>query len=141
MNEGALFISPDSVEEVIRTNEHLSDGIEQAIHARTWLQSISIEQRSSLLRLPPRLPIETIECVVIGNGFVGSDYLALDPSIPIVDVRYLLRPTYSCGSIFKAIGNYNELIKEMSKPRNDRFQTTSMTLGGVKFEFPAVTLS
>jgi hypothetical protein len=131
------FINPDTVEEVVRANEQLAYGIEQAAEARKWLTTIPPDRRSGLLRLPPGLPCPTIECAVFGNGFAGSDYLPLDPTIPVVDVQYLLRPKFRGGSIFEAISQHDAQITAMTLPAANRAQMTSLTLGEVTFEFPA----
>jgi hypothetical protein len=131
------FVSPDTVEEVIRANEQLAYGILQAREARAWLTSISPEHRSALLRLPSGLVCQTIECAVLGNDFAGSDYLPLEPDIPVVDVRHLLRPRFRGGSIFEAIGLYEAQIAETTASEADRSQVVAVTLGEVRFEFPA----
>jgi len=135
------FISPDTVEEVVRANEQLAYGIEQAGEARKWLATIPPQRRGELLHLPSGLSCETIEYAVLGNGFAGSDYLPLDPAIPVVDTQYLLRPDFRAGSIFEAIRQYNAKIAAMTLPEAGRSQMTSLTLGDVTFEFPAYTLS
>ena len=135
------FIEPDAVEEVVRANEQLAYGIDQAVEARKWLTTIPAERRSGLLRLPSGLSCETIEYAVLGNGFAGSDYLPLDPTISVVDVKYLLRPKLRGGSIFEGIAQYNAQIATMTLQAVSRAQMTSLTLGDVTFEFPAYTLS
>jgi hypothetical protein len=135
------FVNPDSVEEVVRANEQLAYGIEQAAGARNWLATIPPERRSGLLRLPSGLSCETIECAVLGNGFAGSDYLPLDPTIPVVDTEYLLRPQFRGCSIFDSISQYTAQIAAMTLPTASRAQMASLTLGDVRFEFPAYTLS
>ena len=134
------FISPDTVEEVVRANEQLAYGIEQAVEARNWLTAIPPDRRSGFLRLPTGLSCQTIECAVIGNDFAGSDYLPLDPSVPIVETHYLLRPQFRGGSIFEAIGRYNAQITAMALP-GDRAEMASVVLGEMTFEFPGYTLS
>ena len=135
------FVYPDSVEEVIRANEQLAYGIEQATEARRWLTTIPPERRGDLLNLPSGLSCETTEYAVFGNGFAGSDYLPLDPLILLVDVQYALRLTFRARSIFEAISQYNAQITAMTLPTTSRAQMTSLTLGDVRFEFPAYTLS
>jgi hypothetical protein len=136
------FINPDTVEEVVRANEQLAYGIEQAAKARKWLTTIPPDRRSGLLRLRSALTCQTIECAVVGNGFAGSDYLPLDPTIPVVDVQYLLRLKFRGGSIFEAISQYDtQIAAMMALPVASSAQMTSVTLGDVTFEFPAYTLS
>ena len=135
------FNTPDTVEEVVRSNEQLAYGIEQAAAARNWLMNIPQERRCGQLNLPLGLTCETVEYAVFGNGFAGSDYLPFDSTIPVVDAQYLLRPTFRMGSIFEAIREYNAKLAAMTLQVTGRTQTASLRLGDVTFEFPAYRLS
>jgi hypothetical protein len=134
------FINPDTVEEVIRCNEQLAYGIEQARDAQKWLTSTPPDRRSELLGLPPGLPCETIQYAVLGNGFAGSDYLPLEASIPVADANYLLRPRLRGGSIIDSIAEYNAQLSAMA-PAPNSAKLTSLTLGDITFHFPAYEVS
>jgi hypothetical protein len=131
------FIHPDTVEEVVRANEQLAYGIEQAASAREWLTTLSPAKIPELLGLPPGLSVDVIAYAVLGNGFAGSDYLQLEPNIPVVDIQYILRPAFKGQSIFAAIKEYDDKLAVMTAPSATRAELASITLGDVTFEFPA----
>ena len=131
------FIYPDTVEEVIRANERLAEGIEQAREARAWFESQKLGSWESTLAIPSGLRCRSTHYVVMGNGFAGSEYLPFDLGIPVVDARYLLLERFCGRSIFEAINEYSDWLDKLMRGAAPSSKTGSVTLGNIAFEFPA----
>lgn len=134
------FVRPDSVEEVIRANEQLAYGIQQAVDVRDWINGIAPERRAVALGLPRECACQTIHCAVFGNGFAGSDYLSLDPGIPVVDSTYILLPRFRGRSLFDSISEYASRLAEFATLRASS-HPEPVRLGNITFELPAFVMA
>jgi len=134
------FVRPDTVEEVIRANEQLEYGIQQAQDVREWIGGIAPDQRAAALGLPRECACQTIDYAVFGNGFAGSDYLTLDPGIPVVDGTYILLSRFRGKSLFDAVSEYTDQLAERTKSQ-DASGSEPVKLGAVTFELPALVLT
>jgi len=134
------FIPPDTVEEVIRANIALDKGLGQVAAAKRWIATLPAGQ---VLR---RLNIEhdavpTVEYVVIGNGFAGSDYLEIPDDVPVVNGAYLLLKRFRGGSIFDAIARYRERLAEELRRLGDAVTYGTIEVGSVRMELPTRRVS
>jgi hypothetical protein len=134
------FISPDTVEEVIRANIALDKGLAQVAAAKRWIATLPPGQVLRGLNIEGEA-VPRVEYAVIGNGFAGSDYLEIPDDVPVVNGRYLLLKQFRGGSIFDAIARYQErLAKELHRLENAVTYGT-IKVGPVTMEVPARTVS
>lgn len=131
------FIHPDSTEEVVQANQKLKKGLEQITRIQDWLNTLDQNEQSSRLGLPNFSRPPSVEFAVIGNGFVGSDYLCIPDGISIVDAEYLLLPKFKEKSIFDAVHEYQKRLLEENAKADQDFLSSSVTLAGITFELPS----
>ncbi len=82
-----------------------------------------------------------VQFAVIGNGFAGSDYLAIPDGVVIVDAHFLLLPRFRCGSAIDAVDAFEErLTQEMRNPRSPQ-EFTRVVMGDVQFELHGQVLA
>lgn len=131
------FIPPDTVEEVVRANDRLEDGLQQLERARAWLGTLSDSELSRSLRVPsfPARPV--MRFTVLGNGFSGSDYLEIPQDVAVVDVQYVLLPKFGGESVFSAIDCYLERLSLEISRAAAGLRMRAIELGDVKIEYPA----
>jgi len=132
-----IFIVPDTVEEVIRANEALENGLQQVVRVREWLANLSKEHWPQALRIPSLARSTEIQFALIGNGFAGSDYLLIPQDVPVVDVRYLLLPRFASGSIFNAIATYQKRLSEEIAKSTKSSHYSSVNLSNITIEVPS----
>ena len=130
------FIQPDSVEEVHRANESLAEALEQLERARRWLTSIPNDRLLHTLGIERENVPEQIELVAIGNGFAGSDFLAIPEGVTIVGADWLLLPRFRHSLPGAAARLFQERFQQIidgSAPESTRVQ---LSLGDVQIEVP-----
>ncbi len=128
------FIQPDTTEEVIRANQKLEKGLKQITRVQQWLNTLDKKALSSRLDLPKLSHYPCIEFAVIGNGFVGSDYLHIPEDISVVDADYLLLPKFKEKPIFDAVHECQKRLSEEIAKANTYQQFHSIELAGITFE-------
>jgi hypothetical protein len=130
------FIIPDTVEEVVRANQALEEGIQQVERARRWLASLNSRAWADALGITLSSVAPKVQFVVIGHGFSGSDYLLIPDDVAVVDSRYLLLPRFAGSSIFEAIATYQRRLAEESAHASEGLGSNSVELAGITIEFP-----
>ncbi len=135
------FIIPDTVEEIVRANQALEEGIRQAERARRWLENLPFTSWANTLNIalcstPPR-----VQFTVIGNGFAGSDYLPIPQDIAVVDGHYLLLSRFARKSIFDAVDAYQKRLAEESTQAVDDLSFNSVKLADITIEFPSWSIA
>ena len=134
------FISPDTVEEVIRANIALDKGIAQTAAAKRWIGTVAAEQVLRRLRIDEDA-VPRIEYAVIGNGFAGSDYLDIPNDVSVVNGHYLLLARFRGGSIFEVIEQYQERLSQELRRLPGDVTYETLTVGPVRIEVPARRVS
>ena len=135
------FIIPDTVEEIVRANQALEEGIRQVERARRWLANLPFTSWANTLNIalcstPPR-----VQFTVIGNGFAGSDYLPIPQDIAVVDGRYLLLSRFVRMSIFDAVDAYQRRLAEESSQAVEDLSFNSVKLADIIIEFPSWSIA
>jgi len=131
------FITPDTVEDVIRANEKLEEGLGQIARARRWISEFEPRDFEEKLRMPFTRAPRRVQYAVIGNGFAGSDYLPIEPDVPVVDARFLLLPRFRGGSIIESIGTYGDRLATVMRDVGRLEEYRELSLGPIRVEIPA----
>jgi hypothetical protein len=131
------FIPPDTVEETIRANEKLGEGLRQAERMRSWWQGLSENDLGAALNLPLGARPQ-VSFAVFGNGFAGSDYLPIPDGIVLVNAYYLLMSQFAGKSVFDAITQFQQRIDEESVKAGSATGSTTLQLGNITFEIPGM---
>jgi len=131
------FIHPDTVEEVVRANQAIKEGLHQVERARRWLKNLPFSQWAGALKLPLSQASPKVRFAVIGNGFTGSDYIQFPNDVSCADARYLLLPKFTRKSIFYAIESYEKLLSEESKKATKNINFNSFKLADITIEIPS----
>jgi hypothetical protein len=132
-----VFIVPDTVEEVVRANEKLEEGLQQTVRVQQWLKNLNNKSWAKALKIPVLSGLPKIQFAVIGNGFAGSDYLSIPQDIAMVDARYLLLPKFAGQSVFDAIDAYQRRLSEEGSKAIQSLHYRSVRLGDLIFEVPS----
>jgi hypothetical protein len=140
IGQAKAFISPDTVEEVIRANIALDNGLRQIAAAKRWVATLPAEQVLRRLHIEDDA-VPRVEYAVMGNGFAGSDYLEIPDDVPIVNGRYLLLKRFRDGSIFDAIARYQDRLSEELHRLGDEVTYGTVEVGPVRMEVPARIVS
>ena len=137
------FIVSDTVEEVVRANRALEEGVQQVSRASRWLASLNFTSWANALKVPLSSSVPRLQFAVIGRGFAGSDCLAIPKDVVVVDSRYLLVPKFAGRSIFEAIDSYQRRLAEVSAQAGVDLHRNSVELADIVIEFPSweVTIS
>jgi hypothetical protein len=130
------FIPPDSVEEVHRANESLEHALDQLERVRRWLASILQTRWLQELRIDTEAVPREVDFVVIGNGFVGSDYLAIPGDVTIVDAQWLLLPRFRHTFPGAAIRLFRERFEKIMVTPRPEASRVRLALGDVQIEVP-----
>jgi len=139
--QAKAFVVPDTVEEVVRANQALEEGLNQASRVRRWLEKLEVNAWGAALKVPLCSMPPRIQFAVIGNGFAGSDYLAIPEDIAVVDSGYLLLSRFAGRSIFDAIDAYQRRLSEETSRTVEDLGTSSFTLAGITIELPSWSVS
>ncbi len=131
------FVLPDSVEEVMHANREIEKGLRQIERARHWLDVLPFDQWKSRLRMPLIETPPAVRYAVIGNGFIGSDWLEIPDWVTLVDARYLLLPRFRGASIAAALDAYTARLKEHEGNAVAQSRISRFHLGDVKVEVPS----
>ncbi len=134
------FILPDSVEEVMHANHCLVEGIRQVQRAERWLTAIPFKQWKTRLRIPVGTTPPAVRLAVLGNGFVGSEFVRPPGGISMADVRYLLLPRLKGLSILDAITAYENRLAEDGRTAEREVRVETLQLGEVRIEIPSWTV-
>lgn len=130
------FVQPDSVEEVVRTNEQLVDGFAQAERVRQWYLR---DPEAAIRTLIPGRPISGCPCVchaLIGNGSVGSDPIRAGKDIATADIRFLLTSSFRGTSCIDAILAYEQELTRRAATFRGTLGRSEFTLADVEFSIP-----
>lgn len=138
--EVKAFINPDTVPEVLSANRHLVTAIEQIQAIKEWYESATHSDRRNVLDLSELSEDVRVEYAILGNGFVGSDFVDFPRECLVSDMRFLLRPQFQRSSFRGALNEFrNELNRHLKNPIiQDEVQ--EIELAGVKIQFPAGSL-
>jgi len=128
------FVQPDTVEEVVRANESLNEGIEQVTRLQKWLRDQNAESLAKALRMPPFPFPPEVRFAVIGNGFVGSDYLVIPDQVLVADVNFLLLKRFAGRSLIQALNEYEQRLESLTTSTNADF--LPLRLGEITIEVP-----
>jgi len=131
------FIHPDTVEEVIRANDALENGLNQVERARVWLNGTSRDLWAKVLNIPVLNSSANTELAVVGNGFAGSDYLQVPKDVNLVDAKFLMMSKLAGQSIFSAIAEYQRRISEKSIVASQHLQYSSILVGNLTVHVPS----
>jgi hypothetical protein len=131
------FITPDTVEEIIRANERLEEGLGQIARARNWISGFGPKDFGERLRIPIVGAPRRIQYAVVGNGFAGSDYLPIGPDVPVVDARFLLLSRFRGGSVVETIQAYEGRLGTTMREVGHLEDYRELVLGPVRVEVPA----
>lgn len=131
------FITPDTVEEIVRANQELEEGLGQIARARNWISGLGPKDFRERLRIPIVGTAPRIRYAVIGNGFAGSDYLPIGPDVPVVDARFLLLPRFRGGSVVGTIEAYQRRLEIAIREVGDLERYRGLVLGPIRVEVPA----
>lgn len=135
------FIFPDTVEEIVRANQALGEGIQQVERVRRWLDSLSLASWAAALKVTLRSVPPKVRFAVIGNSFAGSDYLPIPQDIAVVDGRYLLLSRFAGMSIFDAIDEHQKRLSEESARAFEDLSFNSVSLADITIELPSWSIS
>lgn len=131
------FIPPDTVEEVVRANDALENGLNQLERVRVWLNSINRDSWATMLKIPLLKSSAKTALAVIGNGFAGSDYLQVPEDVTLVDAKFLMMPKLAGQSILSAIIEYQRRISEKSIVASQNLQYSSISVGNLTVHVPS----
>jgi hypothetical protein len=130
------FIQPDSVEEVHRANESLAEALDQLERARRWLASIPSNRLLHTLGIESENVPEQIELTAIGNGFTGSDFLAIPADVTIVGADWLLLPRFRHSLPGAAVRLFRERFQQIMDGSPLDGMRARLALGDVQIEVP-----
>jgi hypothetical protein len=137
IGQAKAFIMPDTVEEVLRANQALEKGLQQAERVQRWLACLPMRSWGQALKVPLHSTQPSVQFAVIGNGFAGSDYLPIPQDIPVVDASYLLLPRFAGQSIFDALHAYQRRLTEESQQATEDLGVRTIKLAGITIELPS----
>jgi hypothetical protein len=133
-----MFIYPDSVPEVFDANQDIEKAITQINRTRIWFNAARHEERKAVLDLPQLKEDAEVLFTVLGNGFVGSDFLNHPPNVLFGDIRYLLRPEFQGASFQASLQSFADRLANL-KPRVKRtVGKETIRMGEVEITFPAI---
>lgn len=89
--QAKCFVPPDTTPEVLQANESIIEAVEQTARMRRWCESITHKEIGEALGLDTINDQTIVHYVVLGNGFVGSDYVPHPDWILFADIKHLLR--------------------------------------------------
>ena len=135
--EVKAFIVPDTVDEVVRANHALDDGLNQVEKAKRFLNNLSFPKWEHALRMPFQATPPEVKFAVIGNSFAGSDYLAIPQDVSVVDGDYLMLPRFAGKSIFDAIADYQVRLSEEGSRALEGLSFNAIEVGGITIEVPS----
>lgn len=135
------FVSPDTVEEVVRANQALEEGLQQVGRVRRWLDSLNMNSWVAALRVPLLSRPPKVHFAVIGNGFAGSDYLPIPQDVAVVDAHYLLLSRFAGASIFDTIDKYQKRLLDESEKAIGEADFNSCEVAGVTIEIPSWSIT
>lgn len=131
------FIPPDSVEEIIRANQALREGVQQINRVQQLLNNIDVNSWAGILRVPQFSTRPLVQFAVIGNGFAGSDYLPVPRTVVVVDATYLLLSRFKGTSLFDAVGEYQERLSEETTKASEQLNYNTLKLTDITIEVPS----
>jgi hypothetical protein len=133
--EVKAFIRPDTVEEVIRANQKLEEGLNQIKRAKKWLTTLNPSKIGEALQIPGIASTAKIHFDVIGNGFAGSDYLPIPDGVKVVNAHYLLLPRFKGGWILDAIDAFQGRLETAMGGVNAQ-DRLALQFGKLRLELP-----
>lgn len=134
------FISPDTVDEVMRANSQLAQGLEQIQRVRAWCARHPDDWLRRVFKIDG-VVTRRVQLAVLGNGFAGSDFLSVPDDVDLVDAHFLLRPGYQGASSIDAIDQFRERLRREVERAITRAEYTTLEIDDVRLEVRGQVLS
>jgi len=134
--EVKCFINPDSVVEVMRANRDIVTAVDQIGNTKQWYENASLSERRTILSLPNLSESCKVNYAILGNGFVGSDFVEFPRHCLVADLRYLLRPCFAGRSFKSALESYTRELERQIIRVSSTMDSREIVLAGVRINLP-----